>query len=144
MKSVGIILKNDAVNLPEIEVVGLQPPQRLLELPHRSPGIAAVRADLGHQEHAVATILDRLPHPHLALAVVILPRVVEERDAGIDRGVHDLDGFAFGADLADVVPAERQRRDELVVTSESPPWDFAGAHDVTTFLPTKNGPRRSR
>jgi hypothetical protein len=57
------------VNLPEIDVVRAQPPERLLELALRGPGVAPVRAHLRHQERSLAPILDGAPHAHLALAV---------------------------------------------------------------------------
>src|SRR5271157_5532028 len=47
-EELGIILKNDAVNLPEVEVVGLVSPQRLFEHLHGKPSVATVGADLGH------------------------------------------------------------------------------------------------
>jgi Holliday junction resolvasome RuvABC DNA-binding subunit len=49
-----IILKDDAVNLSEIKVVGLKTTQRLLEHLDRERTIAAVSADLGHDEGFVA------------------------------------------------------------------------------------------
>jgi hypothetical protein len=50
------------MDLPEIEVIGLEAAKRLLELAHRLPLVTAVRADLRHQEDAVAPIRDRLSH----------------------------------------------------------------------------------
>jgi len=49
-----IILKDDTVNLPEIEVVGLKTTQRLLQHLYRERTVAAVSADLGHDEGFVA------------------------------------------------------------------------------------------
>ena len=46
--------------------------------------LAAVGADLGHHESAVALALQRVAEPLFAHAVVIFPGVVEEIDAGVD------------------------------------------------------------
>jgi len=55
------------MNLPEIEMVGLKPAQRLLKHSHSEVLIAAVRADLSHQEDAAALALERHTHPVLGL-----------------------------------------------------------------------------
>ena len=54
----GIILKDDAVNLPEVEVVSLKTTQRLFEHLHSERTVAAVSADLGHDEGFVALAFD--------------------------------------------------------------------------------------
>ena len=53
-----LVVEDHLVNLPEVEVVGAQAPQRVFELPHRNFAIASVRADLGHEEDLVAAIGD--------------------------------------------------------------------------------------
>jgi hypothetical protein len=63
-----------------------------------------------HQEDPVAAPFQRLAHEAFALAVVILPGVVHEGDAGVDGGVHDADGGPPRLDLAEVVPAKAERR----------------------------------
>jgi hypothetical protein len=69
-----------------------------------------VRAHLRHQEHAVAAIRDRLAHHHFRAAVVVLPRVVHEGDAGINGGMDEADRLALIRHLADVMAAEADRR----------------------------------
>ena len=85
------------MDLPEIEVVGLQPAQALLQLDHRVGCRAVVRAVLGHQEDlvAVAILGQRIPHAPLRLVVGVLPGVVHEGDAVIDGGVDDAGGLVF-------------------------------------------------
>ncbi|OLE65236.1 MAG: hypothetical protein AUI36_08385 [Cyanobacteria bacterium 13_1_40CM_2_61_4] len=50
---VGIVVVDDAVDLPHVQVIGLQPPKRLLEHLQREPPAPAVCADLGHQDDLV-------------------------------------------------------------------------------------------
>ena len=58
--------------LHEIDAIGLQPAQRLVELPRRLRFDAAV--DLGHEEDLLAVAVpERLAHPDLALALVVVP-----------------------------------------------------------------------
>ena len=75
---VRVVVVDAFMHLPEVEAVGVQPPQRLFELAHRLALAASVRAHLGHQEDAVAPIAYRLAHHHFRTAVVVLPRVVHE------------------------------------------------------------------
>ncbi len=105
-----IVVVHALVDLPQIEDVGLQTAERLFELTHRLAPPAAVRAQLRHQEHVVAPIGDGLAHQRLRSTIVIFPGVVHERDAGIDGGVHETDGFALALERAEVVPAETERR----------------------------------
>ena len=48
-------------------------------------------ADLGHQEHAIAAIRNRLSHASLAQPIVVVPGIVEKSDAGIDGRVYQAD-----------------------------------------------------
>ena len=58
--AVRILVAQDLVMLHEIDAVGLQPPQRLVELPRGFLPRAAV--DLRHQEDAIAiAVAQRLP-----------------------------------------------------------------------------------
>ena len=66
----------------------------------------------------VAAILDRAAHPPLALALVILPRVVEEVDAGVDRFVNDPDGLGDRLRLAEVIAAEADDGHQVGVPPE--------------------------
>jgi hypothetical protein len=99
------------VDLPEVEVVGLQAPERLLELADRGLAIAAVRADLGHQEDLVAAAAERFAHEGLAASLVVLPRVVHERDAGVHGLLHEADGLLPAPERAEVEAAETEDAD---------------------------------
>jgi hypothetical protein len=79
------------VVLDQVDAVGLQTAERFVQL---SRGLALGAAvDLGHQEYPVPiAVLERLAHPELALALVVVPAIVHEGDAAIDRGAHDANG----------------------------------------------------
>ena len=119
--AVRIVETQDLVMLHEIDVVGLQTLQGLLELRLRELLGAAV--DLRHQEGlvAVAALGQRGAHAHLALAVVVVPAVVEEIDAAVERRLDQLDGQrCIDRRLADVGAAEADRRDLLAGAAEWP------------------------
>ena len=125
--ALGIVVVDALVNLPEIEMVGPQAPQRFVELAHRDLGVASVRADLGHQEHRVPAILDRASHSPLALAVVILPGVVEEVDAGVDRFVNDPNRLGDGPGFAEVIAAESEDGHQVAMPAKQSALDRAVA-----------------
>jgi hypothetical protein len=113
-----VVVEAHVVDLPQVQVVSLQPPQGLVEHLHRQPGAAAVRADLRHQEHLVALAAQRPAEPVLGAAVPVLPAVVEERDAGVDGLVDGPDGLLHGLVVAEVVAAHPQRRHFDIVPAE--------------------------
>jgi hypothetical protein len=64
-------------------------------------------AHAGHEEDLVAPAPgEGLAHDLLALAVVVLPRVVHERDAGIHRLLHEAHGFPHAVHRTEVVAAQ--------------------------------------
>ena len=103
--------------------------QRLVEL----PGCLLLRAavDLGHQEHLVPiAVLEGLAHPDLALAVVVVPGVVQEVDPAIDRGVDDVDRQLLVHMLQGKVPtSEPYGGYPLARTAEGPIGHLNIAHD---------------
>ena len=44
----GVVVVDDAVDLPEVQMIGLEPPQRLFEHLERQSPAAPMRADFGH------------------------------------------------------------------------------------------------
>ena len=58
-------------------------------------------------------MLRRFAHDLFAVALVIIPRVVEKSQALVEGGVHDLDGFLSVLDGADVPAAQANNRDLL-------------------------------
>ena len=108
---VGIVVVDHFVELPEIEVVGLEATEGLVEIAQRT-GVVAF-AVLGHEEDLIAAVIhfQSFAHDLFGVAVVIVPGVVEEGEAFVDGGVHDADGFRVFLDAADVPAAEAGHRD---------------------------------
>ena len=97
------------MDLPEIEVVGSQPFQRLVQLSHRHARVPAVRADLGHEEDALAPIGDRPTHANFTFPLVVFPGVVHKGDARVDGRVNDLHCLTGRRDETEVVAAQSER-----------------------------------
>jgi hypothetical protein len=104
--------------LDQVDAVGLQAAERFVQLADCFLLRAAV--DLGHQEDLLPiAALQRLPHPELALALVVVPRVVQEVDAVVDRGADDPDAEGLLDVLQAQVPsAETDRRDPFPRAAE--------------------------
>jgi hypothetical protein len=120
-----IALVRHLMHLPQVEVVGLESPERLLELPHGDLRIAPVGADLGHQEDLFPPSLrERLPHADFAHAVMVFPRIVHEADPRVDRLVQERDRRTLGADHAEVIAAHAEGRDHLASLTEQPAGNF--------------------
>src|SRR6185295_16372045 len=81
-------------------------------------------ADLGHQEHAIPAVRERFAHDVFRRAVVVLPRVVHERDAGVDRRVRDADAFALGACHRQVIAAETEGRHAYAGRTKGTLWNL--------------------
>ena len=114
-----VVHADDLVELHQVQVVGLQAGQRLLQLRVERGGGAAV--ELGHQEHAVAVAAGQRPaEALLALAAVVVPAIVEEGDPGADRGMHDLDRLVRrgAAGLGQVETAAADQRQHLAGGAE--------------------------
>src|SRR3954465_2310648 len=58
---VGIILIDDFVNLPDVEVVRLQAAERFLKHSHTHSLVAAVSADLGHNDRLIRLLFSAIP-----------------------------------------------------------------------------------
>src|SRR5579863_4642679 len=85
-------------------------------------------ADLGHENHFFSAAAERFAHPLFALAVVILPGVIEEIDAVIERVSYDLIGFILGLCGAQVKASQADDRDIKIGLSELPPWNYSVLH----------------
>ena len=113
-----IVVVHALVNLPEVEIIGAQASQRLLELAHRHLRVAPMRADLRHQEHLVAPVFNCAAHPLFAVAVVVFPRVVQEIHARVERRVHDAHRLSNGVRHPQVISAETDDGYEVGIASE--------------------------
>ncbi len=88
------VIADDLVMLHEIDAVGLEASKRLIQLSRRLDFRPSV--DLCHQEDVLpVAIAQRIAHPYFARAVVVIPAVVEEVDAAIDRVANNPDAESF-------------------------------------------------
>ncbi len=71
----------NAVNLPEVQVVGLQSAERLFEHLRGKRSVATVGADLCHQEDLVAPTFKAQAEPGLSFAAIVFPRIAVKRVA---------------------------------------------------------------
>jgi hypothetical protein len=117
---VGIVIVNDLVDLPHVEVVGLEAGERLLKHLHGNILLAAMCTNLGHDDRLVAFTLECGAHPLFAHAPVILPRVVKEVDAVIDcLGDHLVD-FQLTGGGTEVIAAHSDDRHVEISASHRP------------------------
>src|SRR5256886_6779000 len=117
--SVRILHPDDLMELQEVDDVRLEPPERLLDLPGgRRPRLPV---NLGHQESSLpVAVTEGLSHSDLAPPLIVVPGVVEEVDARIDRGADDADALRLReVRLAEVEPAEADRGDPLACAAEA-------------------------
>src|ERR1700694_203217 len=121
-----VFVADDLVVLNEVDAVGLQTAQRFVELSRGRPRRAAV--DLGHQEGLLAVPRAQcLAHATLAGAVVVVPRVVHEGDAAIDRSADDADSELLVDILrSDVKPAYADAGNALTGAAERAGGKFRG------------------
>ncbi len=122
----GIVVKAYAMNLPEIEVVGLQAAEGLLQHLHGEGSVAAVSADFGHEEDFVAIAFEGVAHPDFGFAAVIFPAVIEEGYAAVDGFVNDLGGHLSIFSVAEMVSTETQSGDFLIVATKLAHGNGAG------------------
>ena len=107
-EQIRIVVERNAVNLPQIQMVGLQSVQRFLQHPHGERLIPPVCADLGHQEDFAATGLDGGAHPVFGLAAMVFPAVVEEIDSRINCAIHKGKGRLLVFGVAQMVAAHAE------------------------------------
>jgi len=113
------------MKLLQVDSVSLQAPQRFVDLPGGRGFVASV--DLRHHKcFAPIAIAQGFSDSRLALAVVVVPTVVEKINAIIQSGSHDSDAFGFlyqGA--AKVMPPDTHDRDLFAGMPQGTPWDLA-------------------
>jgi len=125
-----LVVEHHLVDLPQVEVVRLQPLQRLLQLLHRDLAVTPVGADLGHQEDLVAPVVDGFAHPGLALALVVVPGVVQKRDARVDGRMRQPRGGGVGLRKAKMPAAEGEQGDGDAGAAEGTGGDGHGGRVI--------------
>ena len=89
---VRIFQPNDFVELDQIDDVGLQSPERLLQLKVVSRFGSAIH--LRHQENLAAiAVVQCLTHADFANSVVVVPAIVHKGNAAIDCSSHQAHTF---------------------------------------------------
>ena len=104
-EQVGIVLKNDTVDLPKIQMIRLQTTERFLKHSHGNGFVAAVRTYFRHKKNAIAFSFESRSEPLFRLPPVILPAIVEKCDAAVQRFVHDLRGDLLVVGITEVMAA---------------------------------------
>src|SRR5712664_465458 len=112
-------------------MIGLQAPQRLLQLLHRHVFTASVRAHLRHHESFVALPFQCRSQSFFAYAVVVFPAVIEKIDASIQCSRHQVCRFLIFFDRAKVITAHSQARNQRTRFPQGPPRDFLRRRRLT-------------
>jgi hypothetical protein len=135
VRELRVVVEDDAVDLPHVEVVRTKSAQRLLEHLHGEGPVAAVRAYLGHQDDLVAPPARRqsAAQPFFAAAVVVLPAVVEEVDPAVDPLSDELVGQPELDGVAEMMPALGERRDLEARLAQRAARDGERAHSGSSF-----------
>src|SRR5215472_14351183 len=104
--AVRIGVANHFVKLKEVEVVGLEATEGLVNLARG--GRLSAPVDFGHDERLLAiAVAKSLAHPDFALTAVVVPAVVQKIDSIVDASPNDAYGFRLGEfRLAQVKSAE--------------------------------------
>src|SRR5271157_190148 len=90
-----VVHTDKLVKLQQVEVIGLQSLERLVQLLGGRLAVAAI--NLRHEGGFLPiTVPQRLTHALFAYTAVVVPTVVKEVHATIERGTHDADGLLLG------------------------------------------------
>ena len=117
-EAVGILHPDVLVKLNQVDVIRLQSSQRFIDLAGR--GVLRPAIEFRHQEHFLPIpITERQPHAPLAFPIVVIPAVVHEGDATVDRSADDANPFVRILRATDVMAAQPDHRDSFVGPSES-------------------------
>src|SRR5271156_2625621 len=100
------------VKLREVDHIGLQAPERLLQLKVVSLFGSAIH--LGHQENLAAiAVAQCLTHADFTNSVVVVPAVVHEGDAAVDRGSNQAHAFRGIGLFTEVIATQAYHRNLL-------------------------------
>src|SRR5664279_4337384 len=117
-EAVGILHPDVLVKLNQVDVIRLQSSQRFIDLAGR--GVLRPAIEFRHQEHSLPIpITERQPHAPLAFPIVVIPAVVHEGDAAVDRTTDDANPFVRVLRATDVMAAQPDHRDFFVGVSEA-------------------------
>src|SRR2546425_4719370 len=124
-----IVVPQDLMMLHEIYAIGLQPLERLIELPRRF--CVGSPVDLGHEKDLLpVAVPERLSHAGLARAIVVVPAVVEEVDATIDRRSNDPQTQRLVDPFQSEMPAPKADRGDSFACPTQRAIGNCGLHDT--------------
>src|ERR1700722_9653101 len=103
-----VVIERHAVDLPEIEMIGLQAAEGFFEHLESEAGVAAMGASFGHQENFVAAAFEAGTHPNFSLAAAIFPAVVEEGHSAVDCLMNDFNGSFLVGGVPKMVAAKAE------------------------------------
>src|ERR1700730_1877118 len=98
------------MNLPEVQMVGLQSAQRLVKLSHRYIFAAPVGTHLCHHEGLISFTFKGDAKPFFTHAIVIIPGIVEKINSCIEGTADEFRGFLLIASCAEMVSAHADSR----------------------------------
>src|SRR6267378_2469290 len=91
--------------------------KRFVEL--HGGGFFGLAVDFGHEESLLAVaVAQRLAHADFAGPVVVVPAVVEEVDAAVERGADDADRFLFVGLNPEMPAAQANHGDAFAAAAE--------------------------
>ena len=92
-------------------MVGLKATQRLFEHLQGERTVAAMSADLGHDEGFVAPAFQAQAQPGLGFAAIVLPGIVVKGDASVEGAVDNFNGGFLIFRATKMMTAETERGD---------------------------------
>src|ERR1700726_247482 len=97
----GVGVANDFVKLNQIDSIGLEPAERVVQLLGGGRCVAPIK--LGHQKYFLAVpVAQGFAHSDFADAAVVIPAVIEKVYTAVESRADNSDAFCLG----DVRPAE--------------------------------------
>ena len=141
-REIGLVA--DAVQVEQVEVVGLQPLEAVLDL--LEGGVARPRAggDLGGEEHVLPPRRHDAADSRLALAVPVAEGGVEVVDAGLDRLIEHGGGLLCRVHQEAAAAAEGEDRDLHARAAEGPVRQLRGRHAAAGHGPDSRARRQRR
>lgn len=110
-----VVVPVDFMHLHEINDIRIETFEALVDHLANAFGIAGT--NFGHEEASFSPFAaiggECFPHDEFTAAIVVIPTIVEEGEAFVDRRVHDFDGVLGIFDGSDVPATQAENRDVL-------------------------------
>ena len=113
-------------------MICLEAVQGLFEHAEREVFVAAVRADLRHQENLIALATEGSAHPVLGFTAMVFPAVVKEIDSAIDRLMDEASGGGLVFRITQMMATKAERGYLKAGPAETPPGNptIRGLHAI--------------